>query len=163
MTVRHGLLIALVLAAGCAPAAGPGEPAPAIAPLSECGVRAALAGRGSRPESGAAVRACGLPSAADIANACRSEEGVAIPGSENPNRPGEPLHKFPEYEVSRPSCVFADAGSSRAECEFELAGPGRPPARVRAELVHRFRDLSNEIMHGWYVAGWEVDAVCRPG
>lgn len=163
MTARHGLAIALGLAAGCAPAAGPGEPAPGIARPSECGVRAALGGMPSRPDSGDPVRACGLPTAADIADACRSEEGVPIPGSENPDRPGEPLHNFPDYEVSRPSCAFTDPGASRAKCDFDLAGAGAPPARVSAELVHRFRDLSNEIMHGWYSAGWEVDSVCRPG
>lgn len=163
MTGRHGLWIALGLAAGCAPAAGPGEPAPGIAPLRECGLRAALAQSPSRPDSGDPVRACVLPTADDIADACEAEEGVPIPGSENPDRPGEPAHRFPDYEVSRLSCVFADPGSTRARCDFDLAGPGAPPARVRAELVHRFRDLSNDVMHGWYWAGWEVDAVCRPG
>lgn len=163
MTCRHGLSIALVLAAGCAPAAAPGGPAAGIAPLSECGVRTALGPGPSRPESGDPVRACGLPSAADIAGACSSEEAVPIPGSENPDRPGEPLHSFPDYEVSRQSCAFTDPGGSRAKCEFDLAGAGAPPARVSAELVHRYRDLSNEIMHGWHAAGWEVDSACRPG
>jgi hypothetical protein len=163
MIGRHGFWIALVLAGGCAPAAGPGEPAAGIGPLSECGLRGAMARRPWRPESGEPVRACTLPTAADIAGACSSEEGVPIPGSENPDRPGEPLHKFPDYEVSSPSCVSTDPGHSRARCEFDLARAGGPPARVSAELVHRFRDLSNEIMHGWYSAGWEVDSVCRPG
>jgi hypothetical protein len=163
MTGRHGLSIALVLAGGCAPAAAPGEPSPGIIPLNECGLQAALWRRPSRPESGAPVRACDVPTADDIANACASEEAVPIPGSENPDRPGEPLHKFPDYEVSRQSCASTDPDRSRARCDFDLAGAGAPPARASAELVHRFRDLSNEIMHGWYRAGWEVDSVCRPG
>lgn len=163
MTARHGLWIAILLAAGCAPAAGPGEPALGVAPLSECGLRVVLALMPSRPDSGAPVRACALPTAVEIADACRSQEGVPIPGRENPDRPGEPLRSFPDYAVSRPSCAFTDPGSSRAKCDFDLAGAGAPPARVSAELVHRFRDLSNEIMHGWYWAGWEVDSVCRPG
>ncbi|HEX8573656.1 MAG TPA: hypothetical protein VF759_13000 [Allosphingosinicella sp.] len=163
MTGRHGLCIALALVAGCAPAAGPGEPAPGLPPLSECGLRAAIAGSPSRPESGDPVRACVLPSAEDIANACRSREAVPIAGSENPDRPGEPLYRFPDYSVSRASCVLADPGGTRAACEFDLAGAGAPPARVRALLVHRFRDLSNDVMHGWYWAGWEADSPCRPG
>lgn len=162
MTGRHALSLALLLAAGCAPAAAPGDPLPGLAPLTECGIRAAL-GPTSRPDSGEAVRACVLPTAEDIADACRSEEGVPIPGSENPDRPGEPRHSFPDYAVSRPSCAFTEPGGTRAKCEFDLAGAGAPPVRVSAELVHRFRDLSNDIMHGWYWAGWEVDKVCRPG
>jgi len=176
MLARMGKLPALLpafaaAAAACAPA--PERPdevfARRIAGL-DCGLRAAIATRIPRPgsarepvESGDAIPACTLPTALELADACKGPEGVPIPGSDNPDNPGRPRYAFPDYRVSNARCAFADAARSRASCRFGLALGDAPPAPAAAELTYRFHDLSNEVMHGWYVARWGVERACRGG
>ena len=163
-------LLVLLLLAGCAPSNSPKQAVLQSAARDDCGLRPALLrhlpqrpGSQRTPvESGDAIRACGLPTLQDIEFACESEEAVPIPGSRSTDDPDSPQYEFPEFAVTDPQCTFLDAGESRASCRFDLARSGAPQSRVRAELVFRFRDLSNAVVHDWYNARWEVDAVCRP-
>lgn len=136
---------------------------------ADCGLGPAMTtymtGRGSERApvtSGGPVRACELPTAADIANACASREGVPIPGSENPDNPEAPRYSFPAYSVRAANCRFADAGETMADCAFELLSEQGAPAPVRTRLTFRFRDLSNSIAHDYYSVGWEVGGICAP-
>ena len=116
----------------------------------------------ARPSNGGPIKACELPTAENIANACATREGVPIPGSEDPDNPEAPRYRFPTYKVRAPACRFADAGETMADCAFELLSDGRAPTRVRTRLTYRFRDLSNNIAHNYYSAGWEVSDTCLP-
>lgn len=136
---------------------------------TNCGLGPAMTtyktGRGSERApvtSGGPVRACELPTAADIANACASREGVPIAGSENPDDPDSPRYRFPAYSVRAAACTFADPDETMADCAFELLSEDRAPARVRTRLTFRFRDLSNNLAHNYYSVGWEAGAICAP-
>lgn len=152
------LLLALTLAASC-------TTSPAViasdVDAPQCGLRGALGDMSNRPESGTPVSACALPSKDQIGSACASRDAVPIPGSENPDHPGEPNHRFPDYRVQDAQCAFLDEGRSRAACSFHLLAGGAAPERMEAEFIYRFHDLSNDIAHGWYSTRWGVDAVCR--
>lgn len=115
-----------------------------------------------RIEDSEASRACALPTAAEIELACETVEAVPIPGSRSPDDPDTPNYSFPDHRVTGAQCSFADAGASRADCAFEIAVAGAPSGRARAELVYRFRDLSNAVAHDYWATIWEVDSVCRP-
>jgi hypothetical protein len=136
--------------------------------LTNCGLSPAMraymgGGRSAEaPSNGGPIRACALPTAEDIANACALREGVPIPGTEDPDNPEAPRYSFPSYKVRAPSCSFADDGETMADCAFELLPGERAPIRVRTRLTHRFRDLSNNIAHNYYSAGWEVSGTCLP-
>lgn len=136
--------------------------------LTNCGLSPAmhayLDGRRSAgaPSNGGPIKACELPTAEDIANACETQEAVPIPGTENPDNPDAPRYSFPSYEVRAPSCSFADDGETMADCAFELLPGERAPIRVRTRLTFRFRDLSNNIAHNYFSAGWEVAGTCLP-
>lgn len=136
--------------------------------LTNCGlspaVTAYLRGRRSvgAPSNGGPIKACELPTAEDIANACETREGVPIPGTEDPDNPGASRYSFPTYKVRAPTCRFADGGETMADCAFELLPGERAPIRVRTRLTYRFRDLSNSIAHNYYSAGWEVSGTCLP-
>jgi hypothetical protein len=137
--------------------------------LTNCGLSPAMhafmTGRGpgeAHPSNGGAIRACELPTAEDIANACETREAVPIPGTEDPDNPEAPRFSFPTYEVAAAACRFADGGETMADCAFELRSDGRAPTRVRTRLTFRFRDLSNNLAHNYYRAAWEVSGTCLP-
>lgn len=157
----------LGLQAGCAPAAP--EELQVVQVTQPCGMQLVRRGRLPRPgvphmpvNSGDPIAACELPAAADIEVACEGKEGVPIPGSRSPDDPDRPDFAFPDYTVTGAQCRFAEGDRSRALCTFELAAEGGPPRPLRAELVYRFRDLSNAVAHDDWLTHWEVDAVCRP-
>jgi hypothetical protein len=167
MERRPSTLLVLLAVAGCSSEAlevnGPVE----SIRLGDCGLQPAmtayLRGRGSAgasPRSGGPVRACGLPTAEDIALACASREAVPIPGSRDPDNPDAPSYSYPAYKVRAPACRFADGGRSEADCAFELLPEERAPIRVRARLTFRFRDLSNSLAHDYFSVGWEVGGIC---
>lgn len=156
-------MLLLGVPAGCAPAAP--EELQVVALTPPCGlslVRESRFGHHARVTSGDALRACELPAAADIEFACEGEEGVPIPGSRSPDDPDRPDFAFPDYTVTGAQCRFAEGDRSRALCTFELAAEGGPPRPFRAELVYRFRDLSNAVAHDDWLTHWEVAAICRP-
>jgi hypothetical protein len=137
--------------------------------LSNCGLPPAITSYLRRRSSAAAsvrsggpIRACGLPTAEDIALACASREAVPIPGSQNPDNPDAPSYSYPAYKVRAPSCGFADGGETMADCAFELLPGEGAPIRVRTRLTFRFRDLSNSLAHNYFSVGWEVDGSCLP-
>ncbi|MEA3063696.1 MAG: hypothetical protein QOJ27_124, partial [Sphingomonadales bacterium] len=117
----------------------------------------------SRVKSGASIPACALPSAVEIAAACRGPEGVPIPGTRDPDGADAPQYAFPDYSVQNPVCRDADSGRSAADCMFDLDGRQSGRERITARLHHRFHDLSNAIAHDYLSTGWEVDSVCRSG
>jgi hypothetical protein len=162
--------MAILLALGAASCARPAKEAAVPKPLTlvlDCGIRFVVArlspepGLGeSRVESGAAIPACGLPTATDIESACRSPEGVPIPGSLDPNGSDGPRYAFPDYAVQNPVCEYADAALGSANCTFDLVGRPNGPERITARLHHRFHDLSNAIAHNYLSVGWQVDSIC---
>lgn len=164
------LPLAFLLLTGCAASPSPEETLAESVRRLNCGLAAAAPWRISRPgsdrtpvRSGDAIRACAPPTATEIEYACKGVEGVPIPGSQNPDNPDEPSYAFPDHKVKAARCAFTDAGASRAACRFKMATGAAAPAPMRAELTYRYRDLSNNVVHGWHVANWEVDSICRPG
>lgn len=168
MARRWPKLLVLLAVPGCAAEAPDMNGLMESIRLGNCGlspaVTAYLRGRRSvgAPSNGGPLKACELPAAEDIANACETQEAVPIPGTENPDNPDAPRYSFPTYKVRAPACRFADGGETMADCAFELLVEGRAPARVRTRLTFRFRDLSNNIAHNYYSAGWEVSGPCLP-
>lgn len=169
MERRWSQLLVLLAAPACSP--GPSDMNSLAESIrrTDCGLGPAMTtymtGRGSgqaRVTSGGPIKACQLPTAADIANACASREGVPIPGSEDPDNPEAPRYSFPAYSVRATACRFADSGETMADCAFELLSEDRAPAPVRTRLTFRFRDLSNNFAHNYYSAGWEAGGVCAP-
>jgi hypothetical protein len=165
MNLRPALAAALMLPpAACTAPEDPGRASAQIG-LPDCGIA-------SRPwslnrlrppaASGDAIRACDLPAAAEIERACETLEGEPIRGSTSPDNPDSPDYAFPDHQVQDARCHFTDASRSRAKCAFQLTAPDAVPASVSAELIYRYRDLSNSLVHGYHVVNWEVDAVCRP-
>jgi hypothetical protein len=169
MERRRSKLLVLLAVSGCSADAPDVNRLAESIRLTNCGLfpamHAYMTGRGSgeaRPANGGPIKACELPTAENIANACASREGVPIPGSEDPDNLEAPRYSFPAYKVRAPACRFADAGETMADCAFELLAEGRAPARIRARLTFRFRDLSNNIAHNYYSAAWEAAGTCLP-
>jgi hypothetical protein len=168
MERRWSSLLVLLAVSGCSAEAPEMNRLAESIRLTNCGLQPAMraymsGGRSAgAPSNGGPVRACALPSAEDIANACASREAVPIPGTENPDNPEAPRYSFPSYKVRAPACGFADGGETVADCAFQLLAEGRAPVRVRARLTYRFRDLSNSIAHNYYSAGWEASGTCLP-
>jgi hypothetical protein len=180
MFLRWMPILLSLSAASCAPpASDAARPRPLSRVLSDASRRGPLAlvpdcglkfvvrqliprpGSGeTRVESGAAIPACALPTAADIESACRGPEGVPIPGSLDPNGSDGPQYAFPDYTVQNPVCEYADADRGSANCTFDLVGRPNGRERITARLHHRFRDLSNAIAHNYLSVGWEADSIC---
>lgn len=168
MLVRWLPVLLPLSAASCAPPAQ--DPPPVVAEPPDCGMRFVVRrlmprpGSGeSRVRSGAAIPACALPTAADIASACRGPEGVPIPGTRDPDGGDGPRYEFPDYSVEGAACAFADAGRSGADCTFDLVGRASGPEQITARLHHRFHDLSNAIAHDYLLVAWQVDSICTAG
>ena len=125
-----------------------------------CGVRGAMGfGGEARAQAGDAVRACGLPTAADVEWACKVHEARAIPGTvgNDPLYPDDPEYEFPDYSVSELECAFTDASNSGAVCSFGLAPGAAAPQATRIELTHGFythnTPLTFEYGTRWSTAG----------
>jgi hypothetical protein len=167
MKRRRSSLLVLLAVSGCSSEAPEVNSLVESIRLSNCGlppaITAYLRRRGSAAESlrsGGPIRACGLPTAEDIALACASREAVPIPGSQSPDNPDAPSYSYPAYKVRAPACTFADGGETMADCAFELLPGESAPIRVRARLTFRFRDLSNSLAHDYFSVGWEVAGIC---
>jgi len=124
------------------------------------GFGAPLDGR-KRAESGDAVRACDLPTVAEVESTCEAKEAVPIPGTSDPDSPDDPQYDFPEYSVSELSCIFTDASETRARCSFKLAAGTASPQHAQAEFTYRFSTFNTPLVFG-YDVGWRTATSCLP-
>jgi hypothetical protein len=161
MRIRPLPLLAFGLPASCAAPPPQAVVVEATIPELECGLQGAIARRFSTPYAQMRpARACAVPTGQGIASACDAAEAVA---AGPPNAMGERPYSFPGYRVRGARCRFTNAGQSQASCRFEIAGRGAAAAwrPMRASFAYRFRDLSNEIAHDYFLASWEAEGVCR--
>ena len=162
----HLALPPLLVTAGCAANSADEDFAQRIAELQglqqqqECGFGGAmgLGGRG-RAQLGDAVRACELPTIAEVELACEVHEAVPNPNRRDPGNPDDVLYDLPDFTISALSCTFEDTDSSRATCTFQLATTTAPARPVKAVLIHRFSARNTPLTFEYYTR-WGTPGSC---
>ena len=104
-------------------------------------------------------RACTLPVAQEIAYACADIDFVREYRHEEAETQSRP---DPAYEIRDASCTFDGPDHKSAACTFQYRRIGRDSSwqTGKSHLTYWFRELTDEITDGWYVASWDADAVC---
>jgi hypothetical protein len=111
--------------------------------------------------NGKTVRACALPNDTEISEACALKDAKALETTGGDSRQ---KFGFPPRQVRNAVCSYSDSSESLANCRFEISEGDRLSAwrAHESKMSYRFRDLSDDIAHDWYITSWEADTSCLP-
>ena len=120
----------------------------------------AVTGEGERIISGNAVRACALPDAAAIKQACQAADTIVTEDPEHPRDDRKSTYNMPEFTVSNARCAFLSSWHQDASCEFDITDGTRNRRVSASRFTHNFLDLSDDIAHDYWVTLWRTEQSC---
>lgn len=167
MVLRIASLLVLAALAACVDGSEKTAFPPQMAERQSCGIAAAVH---KSPRVFGPTRACAVPRDADIEAACTLRDDVLNTDPPADYQELSPPPSYPSYKVTRSSCAFDNAEHTSVVCTYDLrrpspgdlyrSGPGPRSKRATSRLVHKVRDLSDDVAHDYFVAGWEAEAMC---
>jgi len=167
MVLRIALLLASFALAACVDGSEKTAFPPQMAERQSCGIAAAVH---KSPRIFGPTRACAVPSDAEIEAACTLRDDVLNAEPPADYQELSPSPSYPRYKVARSTCTFDDAEHASVVCTYDLLRPSpgdllRPKPgtgwrRATSRLTYNVRDLSDDVAHDYFSAGWETETMC---
>lgn len=167
MVFRFALLLASFALAACVDGSEKTAFPPQMVGRQSCGIAAAVH---KSPRVFGPTRACAVPSDAEIEEACTLRDDVLNAYPPEDYQELWPPPGYPSYKVARSTCTFDDAEHTSVTCTYDLlrpspddlyrSGPGPRSKRATSRLTYKVTDLSDDVAHDYFVAGWEAETMC---